>query len=398
MTPALSTFRRSARWGLLASPWTPRPAFCTMTLPPVLANAALASYQARVIDEADYSASLLALPPALSLDLAALFACLGEHPQLTSFPEWRLLYVPALWLRALLQASECFRPLLPNPMSSHTFSQEVVTLRLTRATDKCKYPQSPFNGCAIRLPIPVLAWVTAWHSLGGQIRDGPRRTFTTKAIPRSFPVDRGIRDVLVRALSETCAADALSGEHALRFAQLPMDFAATAKISFRLWPAGRQVSAFASLDPAMPARGLLARFAAMARLLDAGLCTRDLAHLWCPGIPFTLALLPGPRAYVSQDLVQQYRRGFPIRDPQQRGESVRPPWQPHAKRRKILDTEGLRSPPFASTLVIRVGGPPPRDRTEVDLRPSDHAAMSEPQPPSADAGSQPSSSAEHRQP
>ena len=59
-----------------------------------LANAALASCQARVISDGDYFASLLELPRVLSLDLAALFACLEHHPQLTFFPEytcWRFL-------------------------------------------------------------------------------------------------------------------------------------------------------------------------------------------------------------------------------------------------------------------------------------------------------------------
>ena len=265
----------------------------------------------------EYFANLLELPRLLSLDLAALFACLEHHPQLASFPELRLLLMPALWLRALLRASECFRPLLPNPSGSHTFQQEVVALRLTRATDERKYPQSPLNGCAIRLPIPALAWVAAWHQLEGQIHSGPPRTYKTKAIPRSLPVEPGLRDGLVQALSEVCAAGVLAGEHAMRFAQLPEELTATAKISFRIWVPGVPVTDFAALDPAMGARGLMTRFAAQASLLDMDLSTGDLANLWCPGLPFKLLTLPAPLTYVSRALAEQCEQDFPIRDPQQ---------------------------------------------------------------------------------
>ena len=212
-----------------------------------------------------------------------------------------------------MQASDAFRPLLDSPDEARTFQQEVLTLRLARATDGCKFPMSPFNGLTIRMPIPVLAWVAAWHQIDGGVKSTTPRTFRTKAIPRTLWVAPSLKKDLVVALREICAAGALDGEHAVRFAQVPETLGATAKISFRIWEPNTPVAVFATNDPAMPARGLLPRLVAQAGLLDAVVRTGDLAPLWCPGLPFTLQTLPEIPTDVPKALAEAFEGGSPSR-------------------------------------------------------------------------------------
>ena len=334
-----------------------------------LANAALAACQTRVRTDGEYFAAMLELPRLLSLDLAALFGCLERHPQIKALPELRQLWSPELWLRALLQASDAFRPLLDSPDEARTFQQEVLTLRIARATDACKFPMSPFNGLTIRMPIPVLAWVAAWHQIDGCVKSTAPRTFRTKAIPRTLWVAPSLKKDLVVALREICAAGALDGEHAVRFAQVPETLGAIAKISFRIWEPNTPVAVLATQDPAMPARALLPRLVAQAGLLDAVVRTGDLAPLWCPGLPFTLQTLPDVPRDVPAALAEAFEEGFPIKDPQSGSRRRYPPWELHTTRRSILSREGLRPPPSHPRWSEGSRAPPPRLRVGPHTRP-----------------------------
>ena len=224
------------------------------------------------------------------------------------------------------------------------------------------------------MPIPVLAWVAAWHHIDGSVKSTFPRTFRTKAIPRTLVVAPSLRKELVVALREICAAGALDGEHAVRFAQVPETLAATAKISFRVWEPYTPVTAFATQDPTMTARGLMPRLIAQACLLDAGVRTGDLAPLWCPGLPFTLQTLPEVPTDVPRALAEQYEDGFPIKDPQSGAHRRSPPWELHTT--PGTSSAGRDSDPLPSCLRWSDGSLvlPPRLQVgpRVQPRPAQH--------------------------